>query len=76
MFCAHLSQNWDAVQLLPGWDYFFGRYDEHMNNLLLILTLLTIISLDINGCTNLIRNGITYNLKEQLHSGYTIAIKW
>ena len=45
MFYALLSQNWYAVQLLPGWD-FFKAYYEDMNNPLLILTLLKIISRD------------------------------
>ena len=41
-----------SVQLLQGRHFFYSRYDEDMNNPLLILTLLTIISLDINGPTN------------------------
>ena len=43
-----------------------------MNNPLLILTLLTIVSLDINGITNLIRNNIIYS-KESSCIEYTIV---
>ena len=39
--------------LLSGWDFLYKTYDEEMNNPLLILTLLTIISLDMNGNKNL-----------------------
>ena len=28
MFCTSLSENWCAVQLLPGWGFFYKRYDE------------------------------------------------
>ena len=44
MFCEHLFQNWYTVQLLQGWDLFYRRYDEDMDNPLLILTLFMISS--------------------------------
>ena len=28
MFCTHLSHNWQAVQLLPGWDLFCARHGQ------------------------------------------------
>ena len=44
MLCAHLSYIWYAVQFLPGLDFFYKAYDEDMNNSLLIVTRLKIIS--------------------------------
>ena len=28
MCCVHLSQNWYAVQLLPGWALSIGKHDQ------------------------------------------------
>ena len=68
MFCASFSF-WYAVQLLPRMGLFL--HDEDMNNPLLIHSLLNIISLDINGNTNSIRNtNIYFRIDKLLHWSY------
>ena len=61
MFCVHFSQNWYA-----------GAIATRIINLLIVLTLLKIISLDTNGIRILIRNPIIYN-KQSSCIGYTIV---
>ena len=63
MFCAHVSQNWYAVQLLAGWDLFYRRYDQpiaHSHSL-------DDCHIDINGNTNWISNRTRYNINKRLH---------
>ena len=70
MFCVHLSQNWYAVQLLPGWDLFDGRYDQliaHSHSF-------DKYQLNINGNKNLIRNHMIYNIIKQLHYIYCYQV--
>ena len=66
MFCAHLLQDWHALQLLPGWDLFYGRYDQPIS----CSHSFEDYQLNINGNTNSIRNSVKYMVNKQLHLIY------